>query len=148
MTAYNTSLYDAQVGATAAAPAKQSLVDAKEAGSVSRFKIAETNAATAWAQDDTINICKLPKGARVLSVRITNAALGSSVTLAVTGNDGSARTFVTAYSVTSAGNQAFKGSEYITALAADTTLVATLAGANPTDNAKITFVVEYVSAQA
>lgn len=148
MTAYNTSLYTAQVGALPAAPAKQSFVDAKEAGSHSRFKIASTDAATAWAQNDTINVCKLPKGARVLSVRITNAALGTSVTLAVTGNDGSARTFVSAYSVTSAGYQAFKGSEYIAALAVDTDIVATLAGANPTDNAAITFVVEYVSAQA
>mgnify|MGYP000877918654 CR=1 FL=1 len=145
MTAYNTDIYAARLlGLTA----PHVPVSGRDAQGKTHVVIAATGSTTAWAQNDTINVAVLPKGARVISVRTRHAALGASVTLAVTGNDGSARTFVTAYDASGAKNMAYYGSEYADALAADTTIVATLAGANPTDNVNITIAIEYVSYQA
>lgn len=142
MTAYNTGLYNAQNDGYTSA---DTFVAGKDLQGKVRALVASTASSVAWAQNDTINIGVLPAGARVLQVNVyQSAAAGSSVTLAVTGNDGSARTFVTAYDNNSAVN-AVKPSEYQAELAVATTLVATLAAANPTDNVVYTFAVLYTS---
>lgn len=145
MTAYNTDNYAARLlGLTA----PQVPVSGRDAQGKLHVKVVQTGTTVAWAQNDTINACVMPAGSRILSIAVDHAALGSSVTLGITGNDGSARTFVTAYSAAAAEAAVAHPSEYIAPLAADTTLVATLAGANPTDNVNITFIVTYISYQA
>jgi len=139
MTAFNSNVYASQIdGVTSidTAVAARDLL-----GKVRLVYATGLSGTNVIAQNDTVNICKVPAGARVLAVIVDqSAASGASVTLAVTGNDGSARTFVTAYD-SNTTFKALKVSEYTTPLAAETTLVATLAGANPTDDVTYRFAV-------
>lgn len=137
MTVFNSNVYTAQndgVSSIDTAVASQDLL-----GKVRLIHATGLSGSNVIAQNDTINIADLPAGARVLGVMVhQSAAAGASVTLGVTGNDGSARTFVTAYDANS-NVTAMRASEYVQPLAAKTTIVATLAGANPTDDVAYRF---------
>lgn len=139
MTAFNSNIYTAQNDGITSIDTFQPARDVQ--GRV-RVMFA-TQAGAAYAQGDTINIGRLPSGSRVLAVLIQHAALGASVTLAVTGNDGSSRTLVAAYDASGAINT-ITPSAYRNPLLTDTDLVATLEGANPTDSVVITFCIIYV----
>lgn len=142
MTAYNTVQYaNTLLGETSYSV----MNPGRDTKGKSRYLYAETETAGTinWAQNDTISIGVVPATARVVSVIVQNAALGASVTLGVTGDDGSARTFVTAYDASAAHNVRH-ASEYLTPLAIDTIIVATLAAANPTDDVRLQFLIEYV----
>lgn len=137
MTAFNSNVYTAQTDGVSSI---DTAVKGQDLFGKARWVFATGISGTnVIAQNDTINIAKLPAGARLLAVVVDqSAAAGSSVTLAITGNDGSNRTFVTAYDNNAAPN-VVKPSEYTAALAAETTVVATLAGANPTDDVSYEF---------
>lgn len=137
MTAFNTDVYTAQTDGTTSI---DTMIAAQDLRGKLRVVFAQGPTGTnVIAQNDTINIAKLRTGERLLQVNVyQSAAAGASVTLKVTGNDGSARTFVTAYDNNGTVN-AVKPSEYQAALAADTDIVATLEAANPTDNVSYKF---------
>jgi hypothetical protein len=113
----------------------------------------------AWAQNDTCgNRDRIPAGSRVIGAFVSNAAMGSSVTLDVglrtwtadgTGTAVDADGIVAALAVSSAssvfsgsGALVAAGAEYITAV--DTEPYFTLTGANPTDDADIRVTVLWV----
>lgn len=129
--------------ATPAGTAIQTKNDARVYNMALKVRRGTTPATAAWAQNDTWNVATLPAGATIIGFRISNGAFGSSVTLGLTANDGSARTLVTAFSVASAGNN-FKPCEYSAQMATAVTVVATLAAADPTDDAQCTIDVLYV----
>lgn len=84
------------------------------------------------AQNDTVNLCVVPKGCMVVDIKVANSALGASTTLSI-GDSGSATRFLNAAAVTSAG----KNSGLLTAgqnyrPTADTIVFATWGGAAPT----------------
>jgi hypothetical protein len=88
------------------------------------------------AQNDLVQLCTLPKGARIVGGRIDVGALGTSVTIAL-GDGTTAAKYLAANTVAAAGGQANFADTYALygfareALAANITLTATLAGANP-----------------
>lgn len=142
MAAYDTAVYTTQTDGTNSI---DTATRGQDLGGKLRVAFAGITANTAWVQNDTINIVKLPAGSRVLAVVVDqSAAAGASVTLSITGNDGSARTFVSAYDNNTTFN-AFKPSEYTSPLAIETTIVATLAAANPTDNVTYEFGIFYTT---
>lgn len=88
------------------------------------------------AQNDLVQLVKIPKGARIIEGRVLTTALGASVTLAI--GDGTtaakylAATDVSAISSTSFANTAaLFGAGSQGELAAEIILTGTLAGANP-----------------
>lgn len=84
------------------------------------------------AQDDRIVLFKLPLLARPLFVEYTNGAFGASVTLAL-GDGTDADLFLTATSVATAGSGVVATASHAR-LTAETTVYATLGGANPADD--------------
>lgn len=89
------------------------------------------------AQNDTVNLVKLPKGARVLFGRVLTTALGTGVTLELgdgtTATEYLGSTSVAAISSTDFANTAaLNGAGSQGDLSAEITLVATLGGAAPT----------------
>lgn len=133
MTAFNAQPYARFLAATAPNLAINSSASS-DRGRVHAYtgSLAATHGYTI-AQDDTINFVTLPKGFRPFLVVATNGAFGSSVTLALAANDGSARSLLAATSVATAGT-IVAAAAYTTPLATDAVLVGTLGGANPADN--------------
>lgn len=146
MAAFNSNVYAARaLGVTA----PHVPVSGRDYQGKPHICVCSSTGSPAWAQDDTLNLIRLPAGSRVLAVRPLHGALGASVTLSVTGNDGSNRTFVAAYDASVASTGAtYRGSAYIAPLAADTDLVITLAGGDPTNGVAITTIIEYITFQA
>lgn len=141
MTAFNTDVYTSQVSGQTSYQTSIPGRDLK--GRLREFKT--TMSEVAFAADDTVSVCNLPAGARVLWFHISHPVMHASngdgdpgpetftdCTLALSGNDGSARTFVTAYSGATAATD-LKPSEYQGELAAETTLTLTVAAAAPDD---------------
>lgn len=114
----------------------------------------------AWAQGDTCgNRDRIPKGARLLGAYVSNAALGTSVTIDVgvrawtqdgTGAAIDADGIVAALAVASA-QSSFAASGALVAGGVEYTLTAdaepyfTLGGANPTDDADVRVTVLYIA---
>lgn len=89
---------------------------------------------TAVANGDAIYACRLKKGSRVLFGRLFREALGAGVTLAV-GVPGTAGKYLAAFDASAAGASELAATFALGAgevLAADTWLIITVAGANPT----------------
>lgn len=81
---------------------------------------------------DTVNLAVIPARCKVVGLDVANSALGASTTLAL-GDAGSATRFLAATAVTSAGKNSgllVAGQNYEPT--ADTILLATWGGANPT----------------
>lgn len=132
---------------------------AASSGIVRMSKITGPDTA-AWAQNDTCgNRDRIPKGARLLGAYVSNAAMGTSVTIDVglrawtrdgTGTAIDADGIVAALAVASA-QSTFNASGALVAAGAEYTVTAdaepyfTLGGANPTDDADISVVVLYVA---
>lgn len=120
--------------------------------------IATTPATAAWAQNDTFEIGRIPKGSRILrGGKMWHGAFGASVTMtigvrdAVTGTVIDAAGLLVSASVATTGlvrnidtgvllNQA---NGYVTT--ADVVVYATLAGADPTNDIQAEFEIEYVT---
>lgn len=116
---------------------------------------------TGAAQNDTVELVKLPKGSRITGGNIISEALGTSVTLAV-GTDlalvdassaetaiaAAADNLLAATSHASAANTAFAATFALGAGArctnGNTTVYATIGGANPTTAKKVAGWVRYV----
>lgn len=115
-----------------------------------RVFIATTPAAAAWAQNDTFKICDVPKGTRILSTgSVKTGAFGASVTMDIGTRLTADGTVLDADGLAAALNVAAAGTKQISGGAqlqpsgyvctADTTIYATLAGANPTDDIQAEF---------
>lgn len=91
---------------------------------------------------DTVNLFRLPSGARILSVGAVFGAFGSSVVLDV-GTGGTADLFAADVDVSGAGTY-LAASDSLDALSDDTLLIATLSGADPADDADLEVFVTYV----
>jgi hypothetical protein len=115
-----------------------------------RVFVATTPAAAAWAQNDTFKICDVPKGTRILSSsKVKHGAFGASVTMDVGTRQTSDGTVLDADGLAAALNVAAAGTKEISGGAqlqpagfictVDTTIYATLAAANPTDDAQAEF---------
>lgn len=86
------------------------------------------------AQDDTINLFKLPKGAKPLFYMSKHGAFGASVTMSL-GTSGSASLYENAVSISAAGGQ-FLALDDTAEITTDGGIViqALLEGANPADD--------------
>lgn len=115
-----------------------------------RVFVATTPAAAAWAQNDTFKICDVPKGTRILSSsKVKHGAFGASVTMDVGTRQTSDGTVLDADGLAAALNVAAAGTKEVSGGAqlqpsgfvttVDTTIYATLAGANPTDDIQAEF---------
>lgn len=88
------------------------------------------------AQNDTVQLCKIPKGAKIINGRCGFTAFGALVTLSL-GDGTTAAKYLSAADVSAAGASDFantialKGLGSDSDLAAEVTLTATLGGANP-----------------
>ena len=117
-----------------------------EIGGRVRVAYFDIPAITGLAQNDTVNLTKLPIGARVIGGRLDHGAYGASVTLSI-GYTGSTAKFLSAADISGAGqkdlantlalNMGFK-------LTASLTIFATFAGANPSDTAVLNGYLLYV----
>lgn len=136
MTAHNSPQYTSQ---TSGLTSKETFLDARGFGNKVRvYEVGlEADHGLTLAQNDTINLCQLRKGEAIVAVGLDVGDLGTSVTLAVSFNDGSARSVLAAYDVATAAVLAIQPSAYRTAAAAQSDVVATLAGGNPADDQKI-----------
>lgn len=122
--------------------------------------IATTPATAAWAQNDTFEIGRIPKGSRILrSGNVYHGAFGASVTMDVGVRDATTGTVIDADGLAAALNVAAAGVKDINGGAllaaangylttADLTVYATLAGANPTDDIQAEFEIHYLAPTA
>jgi hypothetical protein len=109
----------------------KNLADERDLGGHA-FYIPIDHTVGADANGDTVDACVLRKGDMVVGIDVANSALGASTTLAV-GDSGSATRFMAATSVTSAGKFSgllSAGQNY--RVTADTVVILTWGGANPT----------------
>lgn len=144
MTEHNSPTYTSQAtGLTS----KETFVDATDFGNKVRWVevgLASDHGLT-LAQNDTINLCKIRKDECIKFVGLKVGDLGTSVTLAVAFNDGSARTVLSATDVATAAVNTVLISEYRTAAAIESDVVATLAGGNPADDQEIKVILGIVN---
>ena len=120
--------------------------------------IATTPAAAAWAQNDTFEIGRIPKGSRILrSGKMWHGAFGASVTMTIGVRDAVTGTVIDAAGLLASASVATTGlvknidtgallnqaNGYVTT--ADVVVYATVAGANPTDDIQAEFEIEYIT---
>lgn len=96
------------------------------------------------AQNDTVTLFTLPKGARPLAFGGVSGAFGASVTFDI-GKSAGAAEFVAAVDI-SAAAQFVRTSLDLSALTADTLVYGSFEGANPADNVNIEVYCLYVTA--
>ena len=97
----------------------------------------DTFAAAAITAGSTIDIARLPKGARVWDIHIFHDDLGTTAGTLAVGDSGSANRYLTAFATGSAGRQTMTGSNGQSAAIgyqqpAETTIIITTAGATIT----------------
>jgi len=101
------------------------------------------------AQNDIVQFCTLPKGARVTSGRVDLGAFGTSVTFAM-GDGTTAAKYLAASTTAAAGGQVDFANTWALyglareALTAGITLTGTIGGAAPSGSASIRGVVRYI----
>ena len=111
-----------------------------------KFATLPANHGNTLAQDDFINLFKLPKDCRPLEILRTNGAFGASVTLDV-GFSGDEDAFESAVSVAAAQTTPVLGVvDDISVLTSEVTVQAKLEGANPPDDQELTIGISYVMA--
>jgi hypothetical protein len=115
------------------AAAKPAVMNAADHGRVERRYFSWTGDA---AQNDLVQLCKVPAGARIMFGRIGYTAFGVSVTLDI-GDGSTGNKYLSAADVSAAGASDFantialKGLGQDGQLSAEITLTAKLGGANP-----------------
>lgn len=122
---------------------------ANKAGRVLRkyFSVASTTS-TPITTADTLELCKLPVGARVVGGVLIYGAMGGTAT-AVIGVAGTTNKYLTSTSVVSAGKATFGDTNALNfgdALTAETTLILTPGGSNYASGQYVKGYVEYISA--
>lgn len=110
-------------------------VDNDAAGDGGKLRIKAFTWTGDAAQNDLVQLCKLPKGARIIKGTTSITALGASVTLAL-GDGTTAGKYATGVDVSGATEADFANTWALYGLgreqlAADIVLTATLGGANP-----------------
>jgi hypothetical protein len=122
--------------------------------------IATTPATAAWAQNDTFEIGRIPKGSRILrSSKVWHGAFGASVVMDVGVRDAAAGTVIDAdglaanLDVSAAGMKDINGGALLAGVngyltTADVTVYATLEAANPTDDIQAEFEIHYIAPSA
>lgn len=122
---------------------------ANKAGRVLRkyFSVASTTTTTITTAD-TLELCKLPVGARIVGGLVLYGAMGGTAT-ALIGVAGTTNKYLTSTSVVSAGAASFANTNALNfgdVLAAETTIILTPGGSNYASGQYIKGYVEYISA--
>lgn len=136
-----TTVYSPQ--AKSWSPARES-----DAGNVQGVIGYHPGTATAWAQDDVVQMVKIPAGATVMDCILETGSLGSNVLASVgDGLGGTTARYITAQSVASAAvlrKNAVAAAGVPFTYSAEDTIDVVLSNANPTDNIAIRLDVFYI----
>jgi hypothetical protein len=102
--------------------------------------------ALAPAQNDTVKMCRLPKGARLITGHFAFGAHGGSVTFDI-GITGDTDKYASAVDISSAGESSFLNTQALNThqkLTAETPVLGLWEGANPTDSIEVEGYILYV----
>lgn len=118
-------------------------IEANEAGGIVRVLHANHDNATATlAENDLVNLFKLPRGARPLQLHVTHGAFGAGVTMDI-GWSGDEDALESAIDVAAAG-VAFGWSNDLSKVTAEKTVQAKFEGGNPVDSVDFDIWLMYV----
>lgn len=121
-------------------------VNVNEWGGRVRLAYFNVAAITGLAQNDLVNLCKIPKGARIIGGRLDHGAYGASVTLDI-GISGSENKYLSAADISSAGQKDIANTLALnlgSVTTAEESVQAKFEAANPSDTAVLNGYILYV----